>query len=149
MPTWSGYDVAMLRFESGFKLSQASGLAHRAWPDLVMATNTDLKPDADRQQFEIKGYDVFKQDFINLPDNGVLVYVNNKVEYSVMFELESPQFQAIWIKLTHPDSEVMEDGEPRRIVTIVGNVCNVSRKAFQQQGRSFIEYICDNVGKGN
>ncbi len=61
----TGFDLSLLRFESspsggGFDLARTSGLANRAWPDVLFCLGTDLPDDAPRGRFEIKGYDVFK-----------------------------------------------------------------------------------------
>ncbi len=56
----SGFDISLLRFDTGFDLARAASVANRAWPDLLFALGTDLSEDAGRSEFDIKGYDVFK-----------------------------------------------------------------------------------------
>ena len=60
----------------------------------------------------------FRMDVVDGSQGGILVYVKQSLDASLLEDFESDFYEAIWVKVVHPDLKITSDGSKEHIVTI-------------------------------
>ena len=113
--------VSMMSFGQNGAFERAAIKAHfesNPKTSVFFAMNTNLNERINWNIFEMKGFNVYRQDLTS-GSGGIMVYVRDTLQVSLLDDLEHEVFEAIWFKITHPEKYTnVATGTKDDIVTI-------------------------------
>ena len=68
-------------------------------PDLIAITETWLSASITDDTINLRNYIAFRKDRVNRPGGGVMVYVRNNIQCSLISDVHNSDFEIIWLKL--------------------------------------------------
>lgn len=68
-------------------------------PDLVFITETWLKDQIDSNQVDIPEYNMAYKNRYTSSHGGVCLYIKNSIQFNVLAEVQSPEFEVLWVKI--------------------------------------------------
>ena len=83
--------------------------------------NTNLNARINWNVFEMEGFGVYRQDLTS-GNGGIMVYFKDTLQVSSLEDFEHPEFEAVWIKITHPEKYVNPITGSRDDIVTIGKI---------------------------